>query len=805
MRRGCEDGGRLDPVEDGATTSDVRAVFSLRGLCCQTRRSQTRKGSVRYVSVVASDVRQEVPDSIGSPTVLDGAIPGTSGSPAPTATPQCRRRRGEGAPVPRSPNAPGVSKLHRARALLGISMLLLLLCLRSDFPHPQSWAARVFLLPLKAISNAEYTLVVLAPAICWITLFIWSRLELPEQNGAAGQRIAHILRTSLWVSLILVALTASFGGDFSVRLVAALIYFPAAALWLVYRSEWCKGSRRLISTWAVFLPLIFEYKLMYWWLRFAGLEQASDAYRPLHDKYAPRVLRLLVEQGGVFVKIGQMLSLLPAGVLPEAFTNQFKSLQSRVPPRPGAEVKRLVSEALGQPMESVFSRFDEVPIGSASIGQVHRARLADTGSEVVVKVQYPEVSQTIESDFTNCERIVRILDKTKMEQVRETKKHYINELDFNKEAQNLLRVRAGLCKQFPEVCVPEPVLEFCRPTVLVMTYLTGSSLLDGIMDMAQAIAKMRGKSVEDLIAECSQSTSRDKKDAAEAYLSKQDSGRLDIPKEKRRWRVSLVNRMPSMLPSISDSTKLKLLQLCMSTSRSARNFGVALYNSSAGLLGANKLSYSRDVCHFDPQDMSQKLWLVHGHQVLVDGLFSTDPHPGNILVGPGGRVGLIDFGQVCELKLQARVRFGRLLLALAKDSDTAIATSYRELGMRTRREKERYATNEELLALNARIRFGHASVLSRETYERYRGLCADDSVFCSEPDDSLGRIERLIAILRGTSFLLGIPTAHGPTTLWVDMAKELVEASQACAADSHRDDFGLVQDIERCAGRDDVV
>ena len=358
-------------MEDGATTGDVRAVFSLRGLCCQTRRSQTRKGSARYVSVLASDVRQapetgakselKVPDSMGSPD-LDGAIPGTSGSPAPTApTPQYwRRRRGEGAPVPRSSNAAsGVSKLHSARALLVISMLLLLLCLRSDFPHPQSWAARVFLLPLKAISNAEYTLVVLAPAICWITLFIWSRLELPEQNGAAGQRIAHILRTSLWVSLILVALTASFGGDFSVRLVAALIYFPAAALWLVYRSEWCKASRRLISTWVVFLPLIFEYKLMYWWLHFAGLEHASDAYRPLHEKYAPRVLRLLVEQGGVFVKIGQMLSLLPAGVLPEAFTNQFKSLQSRVPPRPGHEVKRLVSEALGQPLESVFSRFDE--------------------------------------------------------------------------------------------------------------------------------------------------------------------------------------------------------------------------------------------------------------------------------------------------------------------------------------------------------------------------------------------------------------------------------------------------------------
>jgi len=656
------------------------------------------------------------------------------------------------------------------RALVFAGVLLFSVRLRTLLPRPTSILSKIALLPIQAVCTAEYTLIVLAPAFCWLTLFIWSRLELPEQDGVAGQRVSKILRASLWVSLFLFALAASFGGDFSVRLMAALIYFPAAGIWVAYQSDSCKGSRRLISTWAVFIPLIFEYKLLYWWIRFAGLEgELSGVYDGLHEKYAPRVLRLLVDQGGVFVKIGQMLSLLPSGVLPGPYSREFKSLQSRVPPRPANEVKCLVSQALGQPLEVVFSRFDEVPIGSASIGQVHRARLADGGREVVVKVQYPEVSQTIESDFTNCERIVWFLDKTKLDQVRETKRHYIDELDFKKEASNLLRVRAGLCQTYPQVRVPEPLLEFCRPTVLVMTYLAGSSLLDAIMDMAEAIAKMRGKSVDELIAECSQSGSRDKKDGSEDVLSKQDSGRLDLPREKRKWRVSFINKMPSLLPSISDSTKLKMLQLAMSTSRSARNLGIALYNSSAGLLGANKLTYRKSVPSFDPQEISKLIWLVHGHQLLVDGLFSTDPHPGNILVGPGGALGLIDFGQVCELRLQTRVRFARLLLALASDDDLQIAQRYAELGMQTQK------MSSELLALSARIRFGHASVLSRETYDRYKTLSKEDAVFNKEADHDLGRIDRLVAILRGTSFLLGVPSAHGPTTLWLEMAEELVE------------------------------
>ncbi|CAE8598193.1 unnamed protein product, partial [Polarella glacialis] len=92
---------------------------------------------------------------------------------------------------------------------------------------------------------------------------------------------------------------------------------------------------------------------------------------------------------------------------------------------------------------------------------VHRARLAATNREVVVKVQYPEVSRTIEPDFNNCERIAWWLDKSRVSEVRETKKHYINELDFCQEANNLQRVRANLAREFPQVRVPEPILEYC--------------------------------------------------------------------------------------------------------------------------------------------------------------------------------------------------------------------------------------------------------------------------------------------------------------------------------------------------------
>jgi len=655
-----------------------------------------------------------------------------------------------------------------------VCLLLLFACalgrsaeLVYDF-QPQTSYARVALMPIHAVSLAQYLGALVAPAACAAALHAWRQLELPDSSGAAGQQLARGLTWTLRASLFFVALLA-IGGDVIARC-AMMIYLPGAMCTAISRTETWTGVSRLVHTWIVFLPLILEYKVTRAWARYAGLEDEKTkcAYRCLHEKYAPRVFHLLAEQGGVFVKIGQMLSMLPAGILPEPFPQELKKLQATVPPRPGSEIRRQVAKALGRPLESIFARFDDVPVGSASIGQVHRARLFD-GREVVIKVQYPEVSRTIEPDFRNAERIVRMLDKSRIEEVRDAKIHYIKELDFLAEAQTLERIAHNLKKPFSGVSVPEPVFELCRPTVLVMTFVPGTSLLDSITKMAEAIARVRGITVDAMIAEFTKSPdeiSDDKPvtpDASACEVAAWTPG-----SRRRRLRAKLA----SVVPSLSDSTKVKLLQHFLLVSRSARNVGVALYNQSMGRLGASQLEYSNALPSFDPDKLSSLIWRVHGHQMLIDGLFSTDPHPGNILVdAKTGKLGLIDFGQVCELGKEARVNFARLIIALAADNEAEIARWHAELGYRTT-----YMT-QELVALTARMKFGDASVLKHySTFERYKQLAAADPVLSPVGDaaEGLGRAERLINILRGTSFILGIDTAHGPTTVWLDIAKRVL-------------------------------
>lgn len=704
----------------------------------------------------------------------------------------CSRRGRRGAPSAEA--AAAESPTLRSKLLI----VLLAICLIDRIAEVAlglraTGAARMALLPIKAVGHAEYVAVIVAPAVCAVVVHTWRHLELPGSDGAAGQRFMQGLECIMWTSLALVSVVAVCS-DLHLR-VALFAYASAVALYWVLRADSSQGLRRLLRTWVVFVPLIFEYKVTYRWARHAGLakEQEWRAYAELHKKYAPRVFNLLVDQGGVFVKIGQLLSLLPAGVIPEPFMREFKKLQSTVPPRPGSEIRRLVSKALGRPLESVFSHFEDVPIGSASIGQVHRARLKADGREVVVKVQYPEVSRTIEPDFRNCERIVWLLDKSRVEEVREAKKYYIRELDFTLEARTLSQVHGNLRGPFPEVRVPAPVLELCKRTILVMTFVSGTSLLDGIMHMAEAIAKARGKSVEDLIAEFTQRGDSNSNQSEPQSMVQAPTS----PSGKARWRTKIAG----VVPAVPDATKVKLLQHCISASNSALNVGVALYNHSLGRLGASPLKYRQALPSFDPVKLSHALWRVHGHQLLVDGLFSTDPHPGNILLSAGRRagaeLGLIDFGQVCELGLETRLLFARLILSLAKDDDSEIAKWHAHLGVRSR------GMSTELLALSARFKFGSTSVLSMDNVDRYRQLSAKDPIMTSG-DDGLGRVERLINILRGTSFILGVSSAHCPTTVWLDMARRLVEehGQQLYASNfedcSDEEFLDAHSDVEKC-------
>src|SRR5262245_13304194 len=129
---------------------------------------------------------------------------------------------------------------------------------------------------------------------------------------------------------------------------------------------------------------------------------ASAVLPPATDKstapFARRLRQVLVEPGPTFVKLWQILAVRP-DILPRDVMTEFATLQDRVAPMDADDVRDVVEEELGQPLENVFEEFDFTPLGSASIAQVHRARVAG-GPWVAVKLQRKGVDRTIRSDIS---------------------------------------------------------------------------------------------------------------------------------------------------------------------------------------------------------------------------------------------------------------------------------------------------------------------------------------------------------------------------------------------------------------------
>jgi ubiquinone biosynthesis protein len=169
------------------------------------------------------------------------------------------------------------------------------------------------------------------------------------------------------------------------------------------------------------------------------------------DESAPRVsfeerMRLAMQElGPSFVKLGQILSTR-ADLLPPQLILELKKLQEDVPPIPFDEVKAEIEETVGAPLDEVFARFDEKPLASASIGQVHRACLKrpDGDVEVAVKVQRPRIRSTIERDLDLLYLMARLLERAVPEStiysptglVAEFDKAITAELDYTVEAKN---------------------------------------------------------------------------------------------------------------------------------------------------------------------------------------------------------------------------------------------------------------------------------------------------------------------------------------------------------------------------------
>jgi ubiquinone biosynthesis protein len=195
-------------------------------------------------------------------------------------------------------------------------------------------------------------------------------------------------------------------------------------------------------------------------------------------------VRLAIEElGGAYIKVGQILSNRP-DLIPEELITELEKLQDGAPPFSSREALKIIRKELGQPLKDLFLMFDEEPLATASIAQVHRAILLDT-TPVVVKVQRPNIEEQFKIDLDVLIFISQQLIKTtplkeqfkKHNPLKDLRKEIEKELDFQNEAQNIIRFSNNFIND-ERVHVPTVYTPYSSRYILTMEYIEGNKVTD---------------------------------------------------------------------------------------------------------------------------------------------------------------------------------------------------------------------------------------------------------------------------------------------------------------------------------------
>ena len=264
--------------------------------------------------------------------------------------------------------------------------------------------------------------------------------------------------------------------------------------------------------------------------------------------------------GATFIKLGQLLSTR-GDLLPQPYLDALSRLQDQVEPFPYEDVEQIVSSELGVRISKAFAEFDREPMAAASLAQVHRAYLRD-GRAVVVKIQRPGVRDQIVNDLDALEEVANFIDAhTEVGKryefgnlLAELRRSLLRELDFQREASNLIRLGENL-REFDRLIVPVPIEDFTTSRVLTMEYVAGKN--------------------------------------------------------------------------ISNLSPLRLLEL-------------------------------------EGTDLADELFRAYLKQILIDGFFHADPHPGNVFLTYDNRIALLDLGMVSHINETFQEKLLQLLLAISE-------------------------------------------------------------------------------------------------------------------------------------------
>ena len=306
----------------------------------------------------------------------------------------------------------------------------------------------------------------------------------------------------------------------------------------------------------------------------AGLDDVDPADGSAPPPRADELADDLEQLGPTYIKLGQLLSTR-ADIIPPAYAKALGRLQDSVDPFGFDEVERIVEEQLGFRISKGFASFESQPLASASLGQVHRARMRD-GREVVVKVQRPGIRERIAADMEALGELATFADNH-LEAGRrygfadllgQFRRSLSGELDYRREAANLVAL-GRILRPYDRLVVPEPIDDYTTASVLTMDFIPGRKVT-----------------------------------------------------------------------ALGPLARLEL----------------------------------------DGTILAEQLFQGYLDQILVEGFFHADPHPGNVLLTPDGRLAMIDVGMVARVAKPMRHLLVKLLLALSDGNGKGVADAAIALG-----------------------------------------------------------------------------------------------------------------------------
>ena len=242
---------------------------------------------------------------------------------------------------------------------------------------------------------------------------------------------------------------------------------------------------RNVNRWGEILSILSKYGLADWLSRFdfalgkSWLKNRSGEVLA-HESRESRIRMAMEELGPTFIKLGQIMSTRP-DIVGGELADELQKLQTRVPADDLQSITSTIEAELGQPINEVFAEFSDEPVASASIGQVHRARL-HTGEEVAVKVQHHGIGQVVHVDLDILSGLAQLA--TKIPELRpyrpqatvaEFQRALRRELDFTRERRNLEQFVSAFADN-DRVKIPCSYPDHCSERVLVMEWLEGTPM-----------------------------------------------------------------------------------------------------------------------------------------------------------------------------------------------------------------------------------------------------------------------------------------------------------------------------------------